>query len=73
MTGDRQSMSPPADDETIDALLIRAGLTVPEDLREGLRNGVRELAAMAARMRTPRNAEDEPAIVFEINEVLRDV
>lgn len=45
-------------------LLARAGLTLPEAEMEDLRNAYGHVRAMAARVRTPRGREAEPAHIF---------
>jgi hypothetical protein len=52
--------------------LARAGLSVPPHLHSGVFAGYLELRAMSALMRSPRDAEAEPAIVFQLEEILRD-
>ncbi|WP_341718647.1 hypothetical protein QQG74_02405 [Micromonospora sp. FIMYZ51] len=60
-----------ADDHVLDVLMARAGISPPDDRRAGVLAGFRELSAMAAMMRQPRDASAEPAIVFDLAEVLR--
>jgi hypothetical protein len=64
---------PTAEDaRTLDTMLARVGLAVPTDWYAGVLAGYRELTAMAALMRQPRDAAAEPAIVFDLAAVLGD-
>ncbi|MCR9255261.1 MAG: hypothetical protein NXI16_04115 [Alphaproteobacteria bacterium] len=54
-----------------DVVLARAGITVPEDRREGVLAGYRELRGIAAVLRQARPAESEPGTKFDIAAVLR--
>jgi hypothetical protein len=57
-------------EDRFDSAMRRAGMEVPEDLREGTFAVYRELMAMAAMVRTPRDAESEPANQFRVDAVL---
>ncbi|WP_406630098.1 hypothetical protein [Amycolatopsis sp. WGS_07] len=52
------------------AAMNRAGMEVPDDLREGTFAAFRELTAMAGLMRQPRAAESEPAGQFRLDVLL---
>ncbi|MGW7534876.1 hypothetical protein [Amycolatopsis sp. NPDC054798] len=49
------------------AAMNRAGMEVPDDLREGTFAVFREMAVMAGMMRRPRAAESEPAAQFRLD------
>jgi hypothetical protein len=52
----------------VDALLARAGLALTEAERTRIHEASRFVVAMAARVRTPRGIEAEPATVFTAGE-----
>jgi hypothetical protein len=52
--------------ESFAVLLDRAGLTVPEAEAEELRAAYFYVKEMAARVRTPRGREAEPAHIFAL-------
>jgi hypothetical protein len=56
-----------------DALAKRAGLTIPEDRKPAMLAGFKDLKRMAALMRQPRTAANEPAGAYAILSVTRSV
>ncbi|MFL6137209.1 MAG: hypothetical protein ACJ74O_05345 [Frankiaceae bacterium] len=60
-----------ATEREFDLLMARRGNDVPADRRAGAVTAYGELLAMAARLHQPRAAESEPAILFDLETVLR--
>jgi hypothetical protein len=54
-------------EDRFESAMRRAGIEVPNDLRAGTFAVFRELTAMAAMMRVPREAESEPAGQFRVD------
>lgn len=54
----------PISKEEFAALMKRAGLSLPDDQTERLRDAYKYVAEMAQRVRTPRGREAEPAHIF---------
>jgi hypothetical protein len=54
-----------------DVLARRAGLEIPDDRKQALFAGFKDLRRMLALMRQPRSAADEPAATFSIQSVTR--
>ena len=54
-----------------DVLALRAGLTIPDDRKEALLKGFKDLKRMTALLRQPRTAADEPAGTYSIQTVTR--
>jgi hypothetical protein len=52
----------------VDALLAHADLTLTEAERARIREASRFIVEMAARVRTPRAIEAEPAVTFAVRE-----
>ena len=57
--------------QEMDVLAKRAGLVIPEARRPGLFAGFKDLRRMAALLRQPRTAANEPAATFGIETVTR--
>jgi hypothetical protein len=57
-------------EDHFESAMRRAGIEVPDDLRAGTFAVFRELTAMAAMMRVPREAESEPAGQFRLDAFL---
>jgi hypothetical protein len=49
-----------------DMLMAKAGATVPADRRAGLIAGYRDMKLMAALLRQPRAAADEPSNIYSL-------
>ena len=66
-----------SDDKTLeaefDALAARAGLVVPQGRKPAMLQGFKEIRRMAALMRQPRTAADEPAGTYDILTVTRSL
>ena len=61
-------------DETeheLDVLLAKAGASVPPHLKAGVLAGYRDMKVMAARVRQPRTAANEPSNVFSLKSYAR--
>lgn len=56
-----------------DILAKRAGLAIPEDRKAAMLKGFADIRRMAALMRQPRTAADEPAGTYVIQTVTRSV
>ena len=60
-------MSSPQDLENeLDMLLAKAGASVPPHLKPGLLAGYPDMKRMAATLRQPRTAANEPSNVFSL-------
>lgn len=55
----------------VDLLLERSGIAVPPDRRAGVIAGCRDLARMTELLRQPREAESEPASVYDVRTIAR--
>jgi hypothetical protein len=55
----------------LDALLAKAGATVPPHLKAGVLAGYREMKHMTAKLRQPRTAAAEPSNVFSLKSFAR--
>lgn len=56
-----------------DVLARRAGLDIPENRKEAMLKGFKDLKRMTALLRQPRTAADEPAGTYSIQTVTRSV
>ncbi len=56
-----------------DVLARRAGLAIPDDRKDALLKGFKDLKRMTALLRQPRTAADEPAGTYSIQTVTRSV
>ena len=56
-----------------DVLTRRAGLAIPEERKDALLKGFKDLKRMTALLRQPRTAADEPAGTYSIQTVTRSV
>ncbi len=54
-----------------DALTHRAGLTIPQDRRDMVFAGFKDMRRSTALLRQPRTAANEPAGIFDIRTVTR--
>lgn len=57
----------------LDVLLAKAGATVPAHLKAGILAGYRDMKVMAARVRQPRTAANEPSNVYSLTSFARNV
>ena len=57
----------------LDVLLAKAGATVPAHLKAGILAGYRDMKVMAARVRQPRTAANEPSNVYSLTSFARSV
>ena len=55
----------------LDALLAKAGATVPPHLKAGVLVGYQEMKRMTAQLRQPRTAAAEPSNVFSLKNFAR--
>jgi hypothetical protein len=55
----------------LDMLMARAGAVVPTDRKAGVIAGYRQIKRMAAVLRQPRTAADEPSNVYSLTPFLR--
>ncbi|MCP3102418.1 hypothetical protein LZ198_26450 [Myxococcus sp. K15C18031901] len=55
----------------LDLLMRRQGLQVPTAYKAGVLAGYEDLRRMTAHLRQPRDAESEPANVFQLDALLR--
>ncbi len=66
-----------ADDQALasefDSLAKRAGLEIPANRRPAMLKGFKDMKRMAALMRQPRTAADEPAGSYAIQTVTRSL
>jgi hypothetical protein len=54
-----------------DMLMAKAGATVPGDRKAGIVAGYRDLKRMAALLRQPRTAADEPSNIYSLKSFVR--
>lgn len=64
-------MSNPDIEHELDVLLAKAGANVPPHLKAGVLAGYVEMKRMAATVRQPRTAANEPSNVFSLTEFAR--
>jgi hypothetical protein len=57
-------MQPEPDDEALEFLLARAGLSPTPGQKAGLKAAYPHVAAMAARVRKPRGRMAEPVLIY---------
>jgi hypothetical protein len=57
-------MQPEPEDEALDFLLARAGLSPTPEQKVGLKAAYPHVAAMAARVRKPRGRMAEPVLIY---------
>lgn len=55
----------------LDMLMAKAGATLPADRKAGIVAGYRDLKRMAALLRQPRTAADEPSNIFSLKNFVR--
>jgi hypothetical protein len=64
---DRQEL-----EREFDFLMLRQGIVVPSERRDGALAAFLDLRRLAALLRNSREASSEPAYVFSLSAVLRD-
>ncbi len=55
----------------LDMLMAKAGAAVPADRKAGIVAGYRDMKRMAALLRQPRTAADEPSNIFSLQSFVR--
>ena len=55
----------------LDMLMAKAGAAVPADRKAGIVAGYRDLKRMAALLRQPRTAADEPSNIYSLKSFVR--
>jgi hypothetical protein len=55
----------------LDMLMAKAGAAVPSDRKAGIVAGYRDMKRMAALLRQPRTAADEPSNIYSLKSFVR--
>jgi len=58
-------------DQEFDVLMAKAGVELPADRKAGVVAGYKDMKRMAALLRQPRTAADEPSNVYSLTGFLR--